>query len=114
MAKTPRKFIPQRGDIIWIDFNPQQGKEIMKHRPALVLSSAEYNKIGLALMCPITSKIKGYPFEVKIKLKEIEGAVLSDQIKNLDWVERKAKLITKCDDKVMKLVLEMVAALLIS
>jgi mRNA interferase MazF len=71
-----KKYIPDKGDLIWIDFDPQAGKEIMKFRPALVLSPAEYNKHGLALVVPITSKEKGYPFEVKIESEKVSGVIL--------------------------------------
>ena len=84
MVKT--NYIPERGDIVWLDFNPQIGHEQMGKRPALVISPFDYNaKVGLAIFCPITSQKKGYPFEVNIKNKKIDGVVLSDQIKSLDW-----------------------------
>lgn len=86
-----KKYTPNKGDLIWIDFDPQVGKEITKCRPALVLSPAEYNKHGLALVVPITSKEKGYPFEVKIKSEKVNGVILADAIKSLDWQERKAE-----------------------
>jgi len=88
-------YIPSRGDIVWITFNPQAGHEQAGRRPALVLSPAVYNdKVGLAILCPITSQIKGYPFEVLIPdgLKT-SGAILADQVKNLDWKVRQAELI---------------------
>jgi mRNA interferase MazF len=112
-TKSNPKYTPQRGDIVWINFDPQSGKEIMKRRPALILSGEDYNKIGLALMCPITSKIKGYPFEVKISLMKKSGAVLADQVKNLDWSKRQAKFISKCSEKEMKQVLQLIATLLV-
>ena len=89
----PMAYIPDSGDIVWIMFNPQAGQEQAGHRPALVLSPKAYNgKVGLALLCPITSQVKGYPFEVLItEGLEIKGAVLSDQVKSLDWKERKAE-----------------------
>src|SRR4030067_1632422 len=89
----PMAYIPDSGDIVWIMFNPQAGHEQAGHRPALVLSPKAYNgKVGLALLCPITSQVKGYPFEVLIpEGLEIKGAVLSDQVKSLDWKERKAE-----------------------
>ena len=79
--------IPKQGDVIWINLNPQSGHEQAGNRPALVLSPVEYNKkVGLALLCPITTQIKGYPFEVLIPAGLIvSGVVLSDQIKSLDW-----------------------------
>ena len=85
-------FIPDRGDLIWIDFNPQKGIEQAGFRPALVLSRLAYNKFGLCLLCPITSKIKGYPFEVVLSdASVIQGAVLCDQIRSVDWRERRVK-----------------------
>ena len=97
MAKKSGKgYIPERGDIVWLDFDPQLGREQAKRRPAICLSPREYNeKSELALFCPITSKEKGYPFEVKIKGNKVEGVVLSDQIKSLDYIERNAKYIEK-------------------
>ena len=95
MVKAKR-FIPDRGDIVWLDFNPQSGREQRGRRPALTVSFKEYNeKIGLGLFCPITSKIKGYPFEVEVVGKKIKGCVLSDQVKNLDWTVRNAEFIEK-------------------
>ncbi|NTW99726.1 MAG: endoribonuclease MazF [Geobacteraceae bacterium] len=87
-------YIPESGDIVWLMFNPQAGHEQAGCRPALVLSPKAYNaKVGLALVCPVTSQIKGYPFEVTIpEGLEIGGAVLSDQVKSLDWKARQAKL----------------------
>jgi mRNA interferase MazF len=85
------KYIPNKGDLIWLDFNPQAGREIMKRRPALVLSPQEYNKHGLILAVPITSKAKGYPFEVKINNDKIGGVALADAIKSLNWKERNAE-----------------------
>jgi mRNA interferase MazF len=90
-------YIPDSGDIVWIMFNPQAGHEQAGHRPALVLSPKAYNgKVGLAILCPITSQTKGYPFEVSIPdgLK-INGAILSDQVKSLDWKARQAEFVCK-------------------
>lgn len=80
-------YIPERSDIVWLDFNPQTGREQAGRRPALVLSPASYNsKVKLALLCPITTKVKGYPFEVTLlKGLEVTGVVLADQVKSLDW-----------------------------
>jgi len=86
-----RRFVPDAGDIVWLEFSPQAGHEQGGHRPALVLSPAAYNsKTGTMLCCPMTTQIKGYPFEVIIHAEDVSGAVLSDQIKNLDWKARKA------------------------
>ncbi|OYV92907.1 MAG: toxin MazF [Ferrovum sp. 37-45-19] len=86
-----RRFVPDAGDIVWLEFSPQTGHEQAGHRPALVLSPAAYNsKTGTMLCCPMTTQIKGYPFEVIIQAKGVSGAVLSDQVKSLDWKARKA------------------------
>jgi mRNA interferase MazF len=85
---------PNRGDLVWISLNPQAGHEQAGRRPALVVSPAEYNRrVGLALMCPITSKAKGYPFEVPLPNNlKITGVVLSDQVKSLDWRARETQV----------------------
>ncbi|MDR2581358.1 MAG: endoribonuclease MazF [Fibromonadaceae bacterium] len=94
-----KNYVPDKGDIVWLEFDPQLGHEQKGKRPALVLSPLAYNeKIRLAIFCPITSKIKGYPFEVKISGKKVKGVVLADQIKNFDWKLRKAKFIEKAKD----------------
>lgn len=86
-----RRIVPDAGDIVWLEFSPQAGHEQAGHRPALVLSPSAYNsKIGTMVCCPITTQIKGYPFEVIIRVEGASGAVLSDQVKNLDWRARKA------------------------
>jgi mRNA interferase MazF len=99
-------YIPDRGDIVWLNFDPQSGHEQKGKRPAIVISPKEYNeKVGLGLFCPITSKIKNYPFEVIIENNEINGAVLSDQIKSLDWKTRNIKFIFKeTSEKVKEIV----------
>lgn len=90
-------FIPNRGDVIWISFDPQAGYEQSGRRPALVLSPASYNgRVGLALLCPITNKIKGYSFEVNIPSGlglGVSGVILADQVKSMDWRTRNAQLI---------------------
>jgi len=106
-------YIPERGDIVWLDFNPQLGHEQRGRRPALTISFKAYNeKIGLALFCPITSKVKGYPFEVELELKKIKGSVLSDQIKSLDWRERNMEFIEKIGDKKMEEVIEKIEVII--
>lgn len=96
MVKS-RTYVPDSGDLVWLSFNPQSGHEQSGRRPALVISPLIYNeKTGLAIFCPVTSKVKGYPFEVMIPDNlEINGVILSDQIKNLDWKARKAEFICK-------------------
>ena len=86
----PRSVVPDAGDIAWLAFSPQAGHEQAGHRPALVLSPASYNgKTGLMVCCPMTSQIKGYPFEVIVS-REPPSAVLADQVKSLDWRARRA------------------------
>lgn len=95
-----RKYVPDRGDIIWLDFNPQAGHEQKGRRPALTVSHREYNgKVGLGLFCPITSTIKGYPFEVTVTGKTISGCVLADQVKSLDWTVRDVEYVETLDDE---------------
>ena len=95
-----RTYVPDRGDIVWLDFNPQAGHEQRGRRPALTVSYKEYNaKIGLGLFCPITSKVKGYPFEVEVRGTSVNGCVLSDQVKSLDWRVRNVEHIEKLNEE---------------
>lgn len=90
------KYIPRRGDIVWIDFDPIKGHEQSGRRPAVVVSPEAYNKISnRALFCPITSTSKGYIFEVILEGKESRGAILVDQIRTLDWSKRRIAFIEK-------------------
>jgi mRNA interferase MazF len=88
-------YIPDRGDAVWLVFDPQAGHEQAGRRPAIVLSPQAYNaKSSLSIVCPITSRVKGYPFEVTLPSNfPIQGVILSDQIKSLDWKVRKAEFI---------------------
>ena len=96
------KYIPERGDIVWLNFEPQKGREIQKVRPALVISPLKYNQVAkLALFMPITSQIKNYPFEIVIDHDQIQGAILTDQIRSLDWRSRNAQKITDVDSKIL-------------
>ena len=90
-----RPYVPERGDIVWLHFNPQAGHEQAGRRPALVISPRAYNRrVGLALFCPLTSQVKGYPFEVVLPAGlEARGAILSDQVKSLDWRVRRASYV---------------------
>lgn len=107
-------YVPGRGDIVWLNFTPQAGHEQMGTRPALVLSPEKYNKkTGLAICCPITSNVKGYPFEVAISGGKINGVILSDHLKNLDWKIRKAKFIEKAPKRVVEQCSQKLAALII-
>ncbi len=91
----PAGYVPERGDIVWISFNPQAGHEQAGRRPAVVVSPAAYNEsVGLAIFCPITSQVKGYPFEVQIPPElRVRGVVLADQIKSFDWRARSVEFI---------------------
>lgn len=107
-------YVPERGDAVWINFNPQAGHEQSGRRPAIVLSPQTYNgKVGLCLLCPITNKAKGYPFEVSIPAGlGVTGVVLSDQAKSLDWQVRNAELIAQLPETVIAEVLKKLKSLL--
>jgi mRNA interferase MazF len=107
-------YVPERGDAVWITLDPQAGHEQAGRRPALVLSPASYNgRVGLALLCPITGQVKGYPFEVALPDGlPVTGVVLADQVKNLDWRARKAARICAVPEEVVTQVLQRLNALL--
>jgi len=110
----PRAYVPECGDVVWITLNPQAGREEAGRRPAVVVSPQSYNaKVGLGIFCPVTSQIKGYPFEVLIPTGlPVTGAILSDQVKSLDWRARKAELICALPARTISEVLEKLATLL--
>lgn len=106
-------YVPRKGDLVWLNFTPQAGHEQKGKRPALVISPLEYNKkTGLALCCPITSSIKGYPFEVEFAGKKISGAILSDHLKNLDWKAREIKFIETAQTEIVQEVIAKISALI--
>jgi mRNA interferase MazF len=107
-------YCPRHGDIVWLHFDPQAGHEQSGHRPALVLSPESYNrKIGLALLCPITSQVKGYPFEVAVPPGlDVSGAVLSDQVKSFDWRARKVRFACRVPPEILQEVLAKLDTLL--
>lgn len=107
-------YIPDRGDLVWLNFNPQTGREQSGKRPALVISHKKYNKaVGLGIFCPITSKIKGYPFEVLLPENcGIDGVVLSDQVKSFDWRNRQATFICSLDNELVENVLRLINKLI--
>jgi mRNA interferase MazF len=97
-----RGYVPESGDLIWLNFDPQAGREQGGHRPALILSPAGYNeRAGLALACPITSHVKGYPFEVPISTAELRGVVLVDHVRSVDWRVRGAKKAGRAPSRLM-------------
>ncbi len=105
---------PRRGDVVWVSLNPQAGHEQAGRRPALVLSPIDYNqRVGLALMCPVTSSVKGYPFEVPLPEDlEVGGVVLADQVRSLDWRTRRSERACTAPEPVVNEVLGKLGALL--
>lgn len=101
-------YVPERGDVVWISLDPQAGFEQAGLRPVLVLSPAAYNgKVGLMLCCPITTQVKGYPFEVMIlNNPRVSGVVLADQVKSLDWKARRAKKKCRISERELSEVLQ--------
>ena len=108
------RYVPRQGDVVWLNFDPQAGHEQAGRRPAVVVSPATYNgQVGLALLCPITRQVKGYPFEVKLpEGLGVGGVILADQLKNLDWQVRRAEFIAALPPAVMDEVLQKISALL--
>ena len=108
------EFVPRRGDLVWLHFDPQTGHEQAGRRPALVLSPGSYNgRVGLAILCPVTGQAKGYPFEVPLPSGgDVAGVVLSDQVKSLDWRARRAELIESLPLGVTEEVLQKLGTLL--
>jgi mRNA interferase MazF len=97
-----RAQVLDRGDVVWVSFTPTRSHEQGGRRPALIMSPKIYNaKTGLALVCPITTQIKGYPFEVPITVRDINGVVLSDHMRSLDWKERRVEKIQKAPESVL-------------
>ena len=106
-------YVPEAGDIVFIDFDPKVGHEQAKRRPALVLTDQRYNQAsGLAVVCPLTSKRKPYPFALPIKVDNVEGAVLVDQLKSLDWARRQAQFHSKAEPALLTKVRQYISVLL--
>lgn len=109
-----RAYVPDVGDVVWLAFDPQAGHEQAGHRPALVMSPALYNgKSGLMICCPLSTRIKGYPFEVRTQAGGQESVVLSDQVKSLDWRVRRARKKGTAPDGVVAEVRARIKALLL-
>lgn len=108
-----KKYIPERGDIVWLDFDSTKGHKQKGRRPSVVLSPLAYNnKSGLALFCPITSVSKKYPFEVIVEEKEIQGIVLVDQIKSFDWSKRNIEFVCKSNNEILGEIIQKVSVLI--
>jgi mRNA interferase MazF len=106
-------YVPDTGDIVFVDFDPQIGREQAKRRPALILTDLRYNRAsGLAVVCPLTSKLKPYPLSLPITVGGVEGAVLVDQLKSMDWSGRKAEFHSKAPASMVSKVRQYIAVLL--
>ena len=107
-------YVPERGDVIWLSFSPQAGREQAGRRPGIVLSPARYNgRVGLALTCPVTSHVKGYPFEVPLEgVRGLSGVILVDQIRSLDWRARQAERAGRASQQILAEVLARLRPLL--
>jgi mRNA interferase MazF len=107
------KIGADQGDVVWLDFDPRAGHEQAGRRPAVVLTPRSYNtRSGLALVCPITSKAKGYPFEVPVSAGQITGVVLSDHVSSLDWSVRNAAYVSRVPEATLAEIMAKIAALL--
>jgi len=97
------RYVPRAGDIAWLDFDRQAGREQAKRRPALVVTEQSYNRAsGLVIVCPLTSRRKPYPFALPIRIDKVEGALLVDHVKNMDWAVRQAKFHSKADPALLR------------
>jgi len=106
-------YVPEAGDIVMLDLDPQVGREQANRRPALVLTDQRYNRAsGLAVVCPLTSKRKPYPFALPIMIDEVDGAVLVDQLKSLDWSGRNATFHSRAEPALVSKVRQYIAVLL--
>ncbi len=108
-----RSYVPERGDIVWLQFDPHAGHEQAGRRPAFVVSPRTYNRrVGLALVCPLTSRVKGYPFEVVVPDRgKAQGAILADQIKSVDWRARNAVRFDRASPEIVAEVTARIAVL---
>jgi mRNA interferase MazF len=109
-----REYVPDAGDLVWLDFTPQAGRQQAGRKPAVVLSPRSYNeKTSLVVVCPVTSHAKGYPFEVPVPPRQaIKGVILSDHLKGLDWRQRKAQKAGRIPVSLLTQVRDRIAALL--
>jgi len=106
-------YVPEAGDIVWLDFDPQAGREQGRRRPALVLTDRSYNRAsGLVVVCPLTSQRKPYPFSLPVVVDKVEGAVLVDHLKSMDWRVRNVKFHSKADPTLLNQARSYIAVLL--
>lgn len=107
-------YVPGHGDVVWLTFDPQAGHEQAGRRPAVIISPKAYNeKVGLAIFCPVTKQVKGYPFEVPVpEGLPVEGVILSDQVKSLDWRARRAEYLCKLPRRAMMEVFQKLSTLI--
>jgi mRNA interferase MazF len=114
MVATQKGYVPDQGDVVWVNFNPQKGREQKDKRPAIVVSPQIYNKkSSLVLVCPITSQEKGYPFEVIVRGKKVSGVVLVDQVRSIDWHARAVSFEEKISKEVLIEIQEKLCALIV-
>jgi mRNA interferase MazF len=107
------RYVPEAGDIAWLDFDPQAGREQAKRRPALVLTDRDYNRAsGLVVVCPLTSRRKAYPFALAVVLDKVEGAVLVDHLKSMDWGVRNVAFSSRADPELVNKVRAYIGVLL--
>jgi mRNA interferase MazF len=107
------RYVPEAGDIAWLDFDPQAGREQAKRRPALVLTDRDYNRAsGLVVVCPLTSRRKAYPFALPVVLDKVEGAVLVDHLKSMDWGVRNVAFSSRADPELVNKVRAYIGVLL--
>lgn len=107
------RYVPEAGDIVWLDFDPQAGREQARRRPALVLTGEAYNRAsGLFVVCPLTSRRKPYPFALPVPVDDVEGAVLVDHLKSLDWDARRAQFHSRAEPALLSKVRAYLAVLL--
>jgi len=114
VSPRSKRTAPDRGDVVWLDFKSQKGHEQSGRRPAVVISPGAYNaKVGLALVCPITTQTKGYPFEVALPDRgKVAGVILADQVKSIDWRARRAKVADRLSTEVMTRTIALLRTLL--
>lgn len=106
-------YTPERGDVVWVTFDPVVGHEQKGRRPALILTPSSYNRtVGMAIACPITSKVKGYPFEVPVTFPEGGGVILTDQIRAVDWKARAAEKVARVSPATLLEVTSLLSSLL--